>query len=292
MISNSQSETPELETMTATVRNLRFDLEHLPRHWHGGRKSVTSFFDSLSVFFPAGERFFVASVRAYQNDIKGDALRHEVRTFCAQEGIHSREHENYNDRLKREGYPVAAMEKRVEATLKRLSENAPKELQLAVTCALEHFTALMGHLLLGNPKLMEGADPEMAAMWRWHAAEENEHKCLPYDVYKAIGGRYGVRVAAMIGATAIFWAKVVGHQARMMRADGTLFSADEWGAVLKFLFIEPGGMFQLWGMYLQYFRPSFHPNDVDSAPLLDAWRAEYTAAPKYAHGGPALAQSA
>jgi predicted metal-dependent hydrolase len=281
--------------MTATVRNLRFDLKNasIPRHWHGGRKSVTSFFDSLSVFFPAGERFFVASVRAYQDKIKDDALRQDVRVFCAQEGIHSREHENYNDRLKREGYPVAAMEARVEASLKTVTKNAPKEMQLAVTCALEHFTALMGHLLLGNPALLEGADPEMAAMWRWHAAEENEHKCLPYDVYTAIGGSYAVRCAAMIGATAIFWTKVVGHQARMMKTDGTVFSAEEWTAVLKFLFIEPGGMFQLMGMYFHYFRPGFHPNDIDSTPLLDGWRHEYAESPVYAHATPApLAQSA
>jgi predicted metal-dependent hydrolase len=277
--------------MTATVRNLRFDLENgaLPRHWHGGRRSVTSFFDSLSVFFPAGERFFVQSVRAYQNDIKDDALRHEVRTFCAQEGIHSREHESYNDRLKREGYPVARMEARVEKLLKRLSKHAPKEIQLGVTCALEHFTALMGHLLLGNPELLEGAHPEMAAMWRWHAAEENEHKCLPYDVFKAVGGHYTIRVATMLGATAIFWTRVIGHQAEMMQADGTAFSPEEWWAVLKFLFIEPGGMFQLWGMYFQYFRPGFHPMDIDSTALLDAWRAEYAESPVYAHAAPAVA---
>jgi predicted metal-dependent hydrolase len=277
--------------MTATVRNLRFDLENdsVPRHWHGGRRSVTSFFDSLSVFFPAGERFFVQSVRAYQNDIKDDALRHEVRTFCAQEGIHSREHERYNDRLKRQGYPVARMEARVEKVLERLSKRAPREIQLGVTCALEHFTALMGHLLLGNPKLLEGAHPEMAAMWRWHAAEENEHKCLPYDVFKAVGGHYPIRVATMLGATAIFWARVVGHQAEMMQADGTVFSAEEWWAVLKFLFIEPGGMFQLWGMYFEYFRPGFHPMDIDSTALLDAWRAEYAKSPVYAHAAPAAA---
>jgi predicted metal-dependent hydrolase len=62
--------------------------------------------------------------------------------------------------------------------------------------------------------------------------------------------------------------------------------------VLKFLFIKPGGMFQLWGMYLQYFRPGFHPNDIDSSPLLDEWRAQYAATPVYAHATPALAQSA
>jgi predicted metal-dependent hydrolase len=45
-------------------------------------------------------------------------------------------------------------------------------------------------------------------------------------------------------------------------------------------------------MYFQYFSPGFHPDDIDSTPLLDAWRAEYTAAGAYAHGGAPLAQSA
>ena len=279
--------------MTATVRNLRFDMAtDIPRHWHGGKKSVTAFFDNLSVFFPLGERFFMTSVRAFHADIKDDVLRKEVKTFCAQEGIHSREHENYNDRLKKLGYPVDAMEKRVEAVLKRLTKVAPKELQLAVTCALEHFTALMGHLLLGNPRLLEGAHPAMAAMWRWHAAEENEHKGLPFDVYKATGGHYTTRAAAMIGATVIFWARVVGHQVRMMNADGTALSPGEWGKVLNFLFVNPGGMLQLWGLYFQYFKPSFHPKDIDCTDLLEGWKTEYEASKVYAQAMPSLARSA
>ncbi len=275
--------------MMATVRNLRFDIEKdVPKHWHGGRKSVTAFLDNLSVFFPAGERFFVMSVRACQADIKDKDLLQDVRTFCGQEGVHSREHERYNALLRAQGYPVAEMEKRIEAILQRVTKRAPKELQLAVTCALEHFTALMGHLLLGNPRLLEGAHPAMAAMWRWHAAEENEHKSLPYDVYKAIGGGYTTRVAAMVGATAIFWFKVIEQQARMMQADGTALSVAEWRALVRFLFVDPGGLLPLFGLYVQYFRPGFHPNDIDCSDLLDAWRSEYESSPDYAKAAPVL----
>ncbi|MEY4511683.1 MAG: hypothetical protein RLZZ450_3805 [Pseudomonadota bacterium] len=41
------------------VRNLKFDLSEVtPRYWLAGQRSVTAFFNNLSVFFPAGERFF------------------------------------------------------------------------------------------------------------------------------------------------------------------------------------------------------------------------------------------
>ena len=41
------------------VRNVRFGTgPEVPRHWHGGRRAVTLFFDNLSLFFPPGERFF------------------------------------------------------------------------------------------------------------------------------------------------------------------------------------------------------------------------------------------
>jgi predicted metal-dependent hydrolase len=225
------------------VRNLRFEIEEtVPQYWHGGRKSLSIFLDNLSVFFPAGERFFVKSVRAHQAIVKGDKLTQDVRTFCGQEGVHGREHERYNEMLRRHGYPIESMEKRVEATLARVSRRLGDTHQLAVTCALEHFTALLGSMILTDPRLFEGAHPAMDALWRWHAAEENEHKNVAFDVYKAAGGGYVMRAYTMIGATVIFWAKVIEQQARMMHAAGILSSAEEWKALVRFLFVEPGGM--------------------------------------------------
>ena len=222
------------------VRNLRFAIdESVPQYWHGGRRSVSIFLDNLSVFFPAGERFFVKAVRAHQSFVKDEALQADVRAFCGQEGVHGREHEHYNE-LVRRFYPTEAMEKRVEALLAHVSSTAPDIGQLGVTCALEHFTALLGHFLLHDPRLLEGAHPAMDALWRWHAAEENEHKTVAFDVFKAAGGTYGTRVSTMVGATVIFWAKVIEQQARMMKAGGILYSPEEWTGLLYFLFIKPG----------------------------------------------------
>jgi hypothetical protein len=257
------------------VRNMVFPIdETVPKYWHGGRRSVSIFFDNLSIFFPAGERFFIASLRAQRHRVSDPQLLRDIALFSAQEGMHGREHTKYNENLHAHGYPVRAMEKRVQRILRVVSRTLPKRFQLAITCALEHFTAMMAHFILSDPALLEGAHPAMAALWRWHAAEENEHKAVAFDVYRAAGGGELERMGIMAATTVIFWAKVLEQQVRLMASDGCLFSAREWWALVRFLCIEPGGMLGLGRAYLDYYRPGFHPWDLDNRDLLERWKEE------------------
>jgi predicted metal-dependent hydrolase len=264
------------------VRNVHFSIDdaRIPRWWHPGGRSITAYFDNLSIFFPVGERFFIASVRAHRHHVKDERLAEEVKLFCGQEGVHGREHDRYNDLLRARGYPVDAMERRIARILARATR-LPKRLRLAATCALEHFTALMAHFLLDDERMLEGADETMASLWRWHAAEENEHKSVAYDVYLAAGGNYFERAAVMVFASTIFWFKILEQQARMMHADGMLFSWREWLSLGRFLFVSPGGMRRVAKLYFHYFRPSFHPRDIDASELLEAWQRRYATSPLY-----------
>lgn len=259
--------------MVLQVRNRRFELsDEVPRHWHGGRCAISRLFDGLSVFFPRGERFFVRSVQYYRDRVTSPPLRQEVAAFCGQEGIHGREHERYNQLLAARGYPVEELEQRVDRILSRVERRLPRRLQLAVTCALEHYTAALGRMVLSDPRLLEGADPAMAALWRWHSAEENEHKAVAFDVFVAAGGTYLERVHAMLGVTVVFWCKVFQHQVRFMKRDGRLFSPSEWSSLLGFLFVKPGPLTALIPAVLDYLRPGFHPNDRDDRALLEEWK--------------------
>jgi hypothetical protein len=260
------------------VRELSFDLDRVPRHWLGGRKSLTTFLDNLSIFFPDGERFFVAAVRAHADRVADADLARDVRAFCAQEGMHGREHGRYNAMLEAQGYPARRLERRVRRILKHVTWALSKRQRLAVTCALEHFTALLARMLLGDDRLLEGAHPEMAALWRWHALEENEHRSVAFDVYVASGGTYVERAWTMIVASAVFWALIVEQQVRMMRVDGTHRSLAEWRALYRHLFVDPGGMADLVPLYLRYFRPGFHPRDIEETRGIEAFRAKLRAA--------------
>jgi predicted metal-dependent hydrolase len=259
-----------------TVRNLEFvtAADDVPRVWHQAGRAVTLFFNNLSLLFPAGERFFIRSVNAYKHRVTEPRLLGEVVDFCAQEAIHGREHRRYNDMLQRQGYPVAQMEGRVERLLRGVVRITPKRWRLAATCALEHYTASLAHLLLSDRQAMDAAHPTMAALWRWHALEENEHKAVAFDVYLAAGGKPFERRLVMFLATLIFWAKVLEQQFRLMAVDGIAFNLGEWRSLGRFLFRNPGGMGSLFRMYLDYYRRDFHPWQLDNRELLAQQAAE------------------
>lgn len=257
------------------VRNLFFALDaaQRPRYWHGGRKAVSAYWDHLSAFFPEGEKFFVESVNAHRRFVTDPALLDAVRAFAGQEGCHRREHARYNQLLQDHGYPLAAMERRVERLLGLVRKATPKRWQLAVTVALEHFTSLLGTLVLSDPYALEGADPVMASLWRWHALEENEHKAVAFDVYRAAGGHWLERCFVMVLTTLVFWTKVAEQQVRMMASNGSLWQLREWADLFRFVFIgRSGGLLRLLPQYLDYFRPSFHPMREEDPARIAQWR--------------------
>ena len=132
----------------------------------------------------------------------------------------------------------------------------------------------MGKAILEDRRLLDGAPPVMRSLWRWHAAEETEHKTVAFDVYAAAGNPYLERVSVMLFTSVVFWGLVVQHQARLMKTDGTSTSLREWSALVRFLFVEPGGMFGMWRGWLDYFAPGFHPSRKDTRDLHAQWKRE------------------
>src|SRR5262249_54455281 len=166
----------------------------------------------LSIFFPKGEAFFIDSVKHFADRIESPRLRADIKGFVGQEAMHSREHHRYNRALARAGLPVERLERALVRRLDLLRSIASPEEQLAVTIALEHFTAIMANTVLEDGGVLAGADSRMSAVWRWHAIEETEHKAVAYDVYAEVtrGTRsaYWRRVRVMLLATLTFWTLV------------------------------------------------------------------------------------
>jgi len=268
------------ESVEVVRRDIRFDLDTADlRSWHPEGLHVAHFFNALSVFFPEGEKFFIDSVRHYRDRIDSPALVRDVKGFVGQEAMHSREHRRYNAALERIGLPIAELDGRVKAHLEAVCERTSPQEQLAVTIALEHFTAIMAHVLLSDERLLTNADPDMAAIWRWHAVEETEHKAVAYDVYRTVAGEgagaYLQRSAVMLLATVDFWARVFYYVFRLVRADGALGDVRGWWRLFRWLWISPGGMRQLFRPWLSYFRRDFHPWQHDNSSHVERWKAAY-----------------
>ena len=250
-------------------RPMKFDFQaNTPRYWMAGDPFTTHLMNALSLTFPEGERFFVASVRALREHAKDPALARQVRGFLAQESLHRREHEALNEFLRSVGVPVEEMYREIEALLEVPEHGGSARHRLAVTCALEHFTAILAERLLTSPELQNEAHENIRPLWLWHALEELDHKAVAFDVYQAAGGGYALRVFAMAMATVVFMAKVAEMQVRLMKRDGELGNLRSWArGVWKFW--GPRGHFSsLIPAYLRYYHPRFHPWQKDDSELI------------------------
>jgi predicted metal-dependent hydrolase len=249
---------------------------HLPKErigdWHAGGAHITHFFNALSIFFPDGERFFIDSVRHYRNRIEDPELKESVRGFIGQEAMHGREHGEYNEAVVAKGLPADRYGRIVVRLLKFLSKYSPKYSQLAATIALEHLTAILANMILSDPRITEGAEPRFAAIWKWHALEETEHKAVAYDVYQEVvgGGFVGYfhRCFALLSATFIFWLLVIPFHIGLVYKEGELFNLRGWFKVMNFLWGSPGILRRTFPDWLDYFKPGFHPWDHDNSHFL------------------------
>jgi len=266
---------PTPADLTITPRDRRFGREKAaPRLWHGGRVEATAIYNALSTTFPAGEAFFVESVREFR-DGAPPKLAEEIKGFTTQEAIHSREHDAFNKRATQLGYDLSKLEARVEKRLAITRDRAPI-VNVAATMALEHFTAIIAHELLANPRHLAGAEQETADLWRWHAVEEIEHKGVAYDTwlyatrYWPRWKRWKVKSKVMLYVTRNFVIDRTAGSLALMRQDGVA-GLRAWAMLLWYLWIRPGMFSKIAGAWVKFFLPGFHPWNEDDRHLLGAY---------------------
>lgn len=276
MNSNLQKARAISSSMEIPGRKMEFEfkLDDIPKYWYDDDAFKSTFMNALSCLFPEGERMFMDAVRDNQKNITDPQLLQQIKGFIKQEAIHGHEHAQYNDFLKKWNYPIDKImdfEKKEKIWMKKW---LPRKHRLAITCALEHFTAIMAHQILTNPESTEGMHPQFKEMWRWHAVEETEHKAVAYDVYQQAGGNYWLRIITMINISVLFCLRTSIIQAIFLWKDGQLFNPKVWWKGFQFYFLKPGLVPTIFRDYLDYFRRDFHPWDHDNRELLGKWEAE------------------
>jgi predicted metal-dependent hydrolase len=261
---------------TINPRPLRFAFDgQVPRFWHGDDPVRSHFFDALSTYLPVGEGFFVDSVRSVGGRIANAALREQIEAFIAQESAHGRQHREFNRLLAARGYGVESMEREHRAGVKNLKQRCSDLFRLALVVCAEHFTAILSRRLLAQPACLDGAHPEVAELWRWHAVEEIEHKAVAFDVYRAAGGGYWRRFAAMLVFTAGTLVDFPLRLLHMLRVDGRLGDLRMWLRAMSFMWISPAPLTRAIPDYLSFFGPGFHPCNRDDWPLIADHRLHY-----------------
>jgi len=84
---------------------------------------------------------------------------------------------------------VIALEKKFEADYNRFLATKPLRFNLAYSEGFESLSATACEQYFeAYNEYLEGADPEPTNMWRWHLAEEWEHRTVCSDVYHKLSG--------------------------------------------------------------------------------------------------------
>ncbi|WP_104472560.1 metal-dependent hydrolase [Acinetobacter indicus] len=274
------------------VRRMAFEFDQVPEYWMQGSAGLTHFMTALSALFPAGEKFFIDGVRAvrYHPAIKDNQeLQKEISAFIGQEAMHTQEHVGFNASAQKYGHDVERLDRYTDKVIqgaRKVFAGVGKPfgitqemVDLTATTALEHFTATIATQLLRNSHIQElMSDDTMKTMWLWHAIEENEHKAVAYDVFEGVFGQgtkaYLLRTSSLVAAMLTLFVVQNYFLFRLLKEDKQL-NLKAFKAIYTYAYSPSKGIITGMGReMLAYFRPGFHPNDLDTVSLLDTWKAK------------------
>ena len=236
-------------------RNVHFDLdEDCPRDWYDNDPAVSRFFDGMSIVFPEGERFFIEAVRHYKDRVEDPRLLENMRGFIAQEAIHGREHEIYNELMQKNGLPQKKLDAQFMWLITRARKILPWRAKLAGTCAAEHFTAMLADSVLTDPTWNEKTHPVYQSM------------------FPGVRG-YLQRIFSFTMVILVLNIRFAYHWATLMHATGDL-NLKAVGRLFWFIWGKPGLYRRQIGHALAYYKPSFHPWEKDNTEAVQRWKEQ------------------
>lgn len=275
------------------ARKVRFDLTGIPLHWIPGHPVASTMVNLFNVVLPVAEHWFVSTFNEALPHVQDPKLADDMRGFIGQEATHAETHDKVLEEF------LTVHEVRYEPILELVDHvfnkmlapkptNDPRRRlndlcdRLWLIAAIEHYTAVLGDFVLNCPWDDYGADATLTDLFRWHGAEEVEHRSVAHDVAVYFQDSYFSRVRAMtIAAGAVYmffqrgtWALVRKDPAldigwwkmhRLRMRDSKL------GLLPKFS--------TLFGTStLAYCRPSFTPEEMGSTAQAVAYLASSPAA--------------
>jgi hypothetical protein len=114
------------------------------------------------------------------------------------------------------------------------------------------------------------ADPAVSSLILWHFVEEIEHKCVTYDVFKALDGRYAWRIYGLLYATIHIMARTRQGYRAMLIEDGLWYT---WRSRLALYRVLARIFRRLTPKFLRILKPNYDPREVpDPAWVTEWWR--------------------
>lgn len=249
--------------------------ESCPPFWNDNSPNKTYFFNTLGVLSPSFERLFILSVLKYRKPLKGSHLEKPMRAFLGQEAHHDHQITRFNQWVEQHHqYGIETLDASNIKFCKALNKRCSPLFQLAMTMGAEHIIAVLSDFNLSDTFWFENADPQISALWRWHAIEEIEHKSVAFDVYHEVCGSYWIKISAMIVVTSVIFGMWLRVWFAFAKRDKQINKLSFWKETFVFLIGKPGVLRRLFVEILKYFHPSFHPWQQDNRALVESYKVD------------------
>jgi predicted metal-dependent hydrolase len=119
-------------------------------------------------------------------------LRDDIDLFVKQESNHYRQHRLFNQKIEEAGYdavkPIGAQ---LGADYDEFLKTRSLRFNAAYCEGFESLGIIQAEFFFEQADdMLSGADPRIVALWKWHLAEEYEHRSVCFEVHKAVAGRF------------------------------------------------------------------------------------------------------
>jgi hypothetical protein len=179
------------------VRKPEFDYHSTPRNWMPGNPGFGYQLNGGSLTLPYLEPYLIRVMRQAKDRL-GDTrpeLSREIDLFNGQEANHFKIHRAYNALLRERYEGLEELEAELEADFARMLREESLEWNLGYAAGFETTGMISAQLFFHDAADgMIGADPAVQGLWGWHLAEEYEHRCVAFEVFRALGGNYRRRL--------------------------------------------------------------------------------------------------
>ncbi len=217
------------EELALRPRNVHFNWDSAPLHWIPGDPYGSHAVTSLNLFVPVAERWFTKLLSDSLEYVRDEFIREEIVGFIGQEAVHATTHEQVLiDYLLRHGIEPAPFLRQLEWVVglydQRVSSATRRNRRKALAsgthmlCGAEHLTGVLGNWALNNSWDDMDVDPTLSDFYRWHGAEEVEHRHVSYNVAKYFGMDYfaqavsGVLVTFVVVVMVLRGTKFLVHE--------------------------------------------------------------------------------
>ncbi|MFT6099235.1 MAG: putative metal-dependent hydrolase [Arenicella sp.] len=246
-------------------------VDSIPKKWVDNDIFLSHLLNGYSLFIPDGEKINCICVKPYVDKITSKELKMRARGLLAQEATHGIAHTKFLHMLEKQGYNTQIFLSIYQfIAYKMMLPVFPLMARLAFVTAIERINELLGEITLKS-KMLDNSPLPAAKLYKWHFAEEIEHKCVVFDVYHHISNdnkwllAFGTICCYVVYMSLIFFSTL-----NFMVQDGSILNPRNWLRGFRFMFTKEKAFWVITGGCIALIRRDFHPSQRKNLHLAEA----------------------